>query len=152
MNVKKSYFLLKQLPLTEGITVLDILLEVQTNKCPSKANPACQIYIFFPWNHIFNTLEENGKVGVKRRVALKTQKRGHEKIFLPVRKKRRGIKLAIWVSCQNKKHSLPLQVEFHPTFQPCLLFRYGKSNYVIRSFWPSFELLFYMVVETQYWL
>ena len=89
MHVKKSFFWLKQLPLTEGITVIDILLEVQTNKCPSKGNPACQIYIF-PRETIFLThVKKMVKVGVKRKVAMKTQKMGLEKIFFPVRKKRR---------------------------------------------------------------
>ena len=54
MNVKKSFFWLKQLPLTEGITVIDILVEVQTNKCPSKGNPDPKNYLFFPWNNSFS--------------------------------------------------------------------------------------------------
>ena len=95
VHVKKSFFWLKQLPLTEGITVIDILLEVQTNKCPSKGNPACQIYIFFPWNHIFNTREENGKSGREKKSGLENTKKGAWKdIFAREKKTKRGIKLA----------------------------------------------------------
>lgn len=49
-------------------------------------------FIFFPRETIFLTqVKKLVKVGVKRKVALKTQKRGHERIFFPVSEKRREL-------------------------------------------------------------